>query len=240
MIRATPILKILVVDDDSDILPILLNNLELDGYTVRAVNSGKDALSIFKSDMFNLVLLDSMLPDIDGIQVCRAIRAVSHVPIIMLTVKDGIADKVMGLESGADDYLIKPFNYLELAARIRARLRRSSVYRVPEDHHDAAEDGRLQLNLQDRLVSLDNRPVELTRKEFDILALLYQYMGRAVPRETIRKAIWPNTKLYKWSRTIDVHIQHLRAKLERCPEMPEYIVTIQGVGYKLQYPGSNF
>lgn len=226
--------KILVVDDDADIHTILLNNLKLDGYIVAAARCGIDALSIFNSERFDLVVLDLLLPDIDGIQVCRAIRAISHVPIIMLTAKDGISDKVLGLESGADDYLVKPFDYLELAARIRARLRRSNAYHCLDAPHLPFRTGRLQISFEDRQVTLDDRPVILTRKEFDILALLFQYLGKAVPRDMIRKAIWPDATLYRWSRAIDVHIQHIRAKLEQNPNLPRYIVTIQGVGYKLQ------
>ncbi len=232
----TPLHKILVVDDDPDILTILLDNLELDGYATQSAKCGKEALAIFKSSNVNLVVLDLMLPDIDGIQVCRAIRAISHVPIIMLTAKDGISDKVLGLESGADDYLVKPFDYLELAARIKARMRRSTIYQNLSVPLGALKAGDLQMNLEDRQVRLKNQPVDLTRKEFDILALLFQYMGKAVPRDTIRKAVWPQTELYKWSRTIDVHIQHLRAKLEINPDLPRYIVTVQGIGYKLQQP----
>ncbi len=228
--------KILVVDDDPDILTILRDNLELDGYTTVAAGSGKEALSIFKADLFNLVVLDLMLPDIDGIQVCRALRSMSQVPIIMLTAKDGISDKVLGLESGADDYLVKPFDYLELAARIRARLRRSNTYHPLDSSHNSFRTGELELNLEDRQVVLGGRPVTLTRKEFEILALLFQHLGQAVTRDMIRKAIWSDTSLYKWSRTIDVHIQHLRAKLEQDQDLPRYIITIQGVGYKLQCP----
>ncbi len=232
----TPLHKILVVDDDPDILTILRDNLELDGYATQTATCGKEALAVFKSNNFHLVVLDPMLPDIDGIQVCRAIRAVSHVPIIMLTAKDGISDRVLGLESGADDYLAKPFDYLELAARIKARMRRSTIYQNLSVPQGSLQAGDLQMSLEDRQVRLKNRPVELTRKEFDILALLFQYIGKAVPRDTIRKAVWPQTKLYKWSRTIDVHIQHLRAKLEPHPALPRYIVTVQGIGYKLQRP----
>jgi DNA-binding response OmpR family regulator len=225
--------RILVVDDDPDILTIIKDNLELDGYVAATAQSGRQALSAAEKESFDLIILDLMLPDVDGIQVCRAIRNLSAVPIIMLTAKDGLSDKVLGLESGADDYIVKPFDYLELAARITARLRRRQTY---QNLDCALAVGNLCLDPQNREARLDGKPLDLTRKQFDILALLFRFAGRPVARETIRQALWPHSKLYKWSRTIDVHVQHLRAKLEDNPDAPRYIVTVQGVGYKLNCP----
>jgi len=225
--------KILVVDDDHDILTIIKDNLELDGYEVFTATFGKDAISIFTRETIDLLILDLMLPDMDGIQVCRAVRAKSHVPIIMLTAKDNLSDKVLGLESGADDYIVKPFDYLELAARIKARLRRSKSYLLADE---VLEVGNLRLNPERREVEVDGDRVLLTKKEFDILSLLFKHAGKVLSRDTIKQEIWPGKKLYKWSRTLDVHIQHLRAKLEKNPEQPQYILTIPGVGYML----SNF
>ncbi len=221
---------ILVVDDDHDILTILKDNLKLDGYEVFTATLGKDAISIFKKELVDLFILDLMLPDMDGIQVCRAVRAKSHVPIIMLTAKDNLSDKVLGLESGADDYIVKPFDYLELAARIKARLRRSKSYLLADE---VLEVGNLRLNPERREVEVDGDRVLLTKKEFDILSLLFKHAGKVLSRDTIKQEIWPGKKLYKWSRTLDVHIQHLRAKLEKNPEQHQYILTIPGVGYML-------
>ena len=221
------------MDDDADILTILKDNLELDGYVVQTASSGADAIRNAEKDGIDLIILDLKLPDLDGIQVCRAIRTHSAVPIIMLTARDGVSDKVLGLESGADDYIVKPFDYLELAARINARLRRRNVFQPITAPLKA---GDLVLNPANRDVLMNGTKLDLTKKEFDILNLLFQYAGNVVDRETIRKSLWPNQSIYKWSRTIDVHIQHLRAKLEANPENPLYIVTVQGVGYKLNCP----
>ncbi len=222
--------NILVVDDDLDILTIIKDNLELDGYKVFTAALGKDAIAIFKKEAIDLIVLDLMLPDIDGIQICRATRAHSHVPIIMLTAKDRVFEKVLGLESGADDYIVKPFDYLELAARINARLRRSKSYLSTDD---IIKIGNLQLNPENREVKVDGARVVLTKKEFDILFLLFKFVGRVLDRDSIKMEIWPEQKLYKWSRALDVHIQRLRAKLEKNPEQPQYILTIPGVGYML-------
>lgn len=227
--------KILLVDDDPDILTIIRDNLELDGYEVFTATLGKDAISIFQKKEIDLIILDLMLPDIDGIQVCRATRATSHVPIIMLTAKDSVSDKVLGLESGADDYIVKPFDYLELAARIKARLRRSDPYFSAVD---VFKIGNLTLDPEKRELEVDGKKVGLTKKEFDILALLFKHPGRVLDRDTIKMEIWPDRKLYKWSRALDVHIQRLRAKLEKNPENPQYIQTIPGVGYMLSESGT--
>ena len=223
--------KILVVDDDIDILTIVKDNLELDGYEVFTATQGKEAIAIFEKEAIDLIILDLMLPDMDGILVCRATRTNSHVPIIMLTAKDSVSDKVLGFESGADDYIVKPFDYLELAARIKARLRRGDLYFSTDNVFKA---GNLVLKPEKREVEIDGNQVSLTKKEFDILFLLFKHAGRVLDRETIRMEIWPDQKLYRWSRTIDVHIRRMRAKLEKNPEKPKYIQTVSGVGYVLR------
>jgi len=226
---------ILVVDDDPDILMILKDNLELDGYRVLCARDGREALDLFGSHRIDLIVLDLMLPDLDGLQICRTMRAGSRVPIILLTAKDAVSDKVLGLECGADDYMVKPFDYLELAARIRARFRRSGGF---EDQlPPVLEVGSLKLDQTARQARLNGRNVSLTKKEFDLLLLLVRHIGRVLDRETIRQALWPENRLYKWSRTIDVHIQHLRAKLEPDPDTPHCIITVQGVGYMLKSGG---
>lgn len=226
-------LNILVVDDDPDILTIIRDNLELDGYTVYTAQGGREAIAIFKANTIDLIVLDLMLPDMDGIQVCRTTRTFSHVPIIMLTAKDTLSDKVLGLESGADDYLVKPFEYLELAARIKARLRRSQAYHSEETLYRVRD---LELIPERREAEIKGKKIPLTKKEFDILSLLFKYANRVLDRETFKAEIWPGQQLYKWSRTLDVHILRLRTKLEENPDQPEYIVTVPGVGYMLRSP----
>ena len=223
-----PPYTIMVIDDDPDIRTIVRDNLELDGYTVLIAETGKDGLEIFEREKVDLVILDLMLPDMDGLQVCRAMRKGSSVSIIMLTAKDSVSDKVLGLEYGADDYLVKPFDYLELAARIKARLRRSNQAMAVAGFENY---GGVQLNTDSLEVSIDGETTRLTRKEFELLFMLVKYQGRPLNRDAIRKEIWPDANLYKWSRTIDVHIQHLRAKLEKNPNRPDMILTVPGVGY---------
>lgn len=225
--------RILVVDDDPDILKILKDNLELDGYEVATASAGKEALHSFETFEPALLVLDLGLPDIDGIQVCRAVRQKSDVPIIMLTARDRVADKVVGLECGADDYLVKPFDYLELAARIKVCLRRRGAC---SDLPATIEAGNLRIDMNKNAVSKGGERIDLTLREFNILVLLVRNSGKALSRMDIRQAIWQSGDLYKDSRAIDVHIQHLRAKLEANPHDPTYIITVPGVGYLFSLP----
>ena len=220
--------KILVIDDDTDILKVLKANLELhkfDVITAASWSEGQKALALDKPD---ILLLDLMLPDGDGVDICRELRKQhSTMPIIMLTAKDKISDKVIGLESGADDYVVKPFETLELIARIKACLRRT---RPAAD--EQATIGDLSINYKRRAVKIKNREIILTPKEYDLLCLLIKNKGSVVGREEIRKYLWKESKIYSWSRVIDVHIQHLRHKIETNPAEPEYIITVSGIGYK--------
>jgi len=227
--------SILIVDDDNDILATIKGNLKLDGYSVHTASSGQKALKYFQTAGYriDLVVLDLMLPDIGGIQVCRAIRTLSAVPIIMLTAKDSISDKVLGLESGADDYIVKPFDYLELAARIKARLRNRKQATVL---NGCADPVGITFRPDSLTVAVDNREVVLTRKEFEILQLLVQNAGHGLHRKQIRDAVWPDSNLYSWSRTIDVHIRNLRIKLEKNPQEPNLIKTVPSVGYLYMPP----
>lgn len=221
---------ILLVDDDSDILRILRDNLELDGYKVCAASTGKEALRLFESVRAVLIVLDLSLPDIDGIQVCRSIREKSNVPIIMLTARDRLPDKVLGLETGADDYLVKPFDYLELAARIKACLRRQGpVFGAAE----IIELDDLKIDVGKNTVWKRGEKVSLTQREFTLLVLLARNAGRVLDRTVIRRTLWPEGELYRDSRVIDVHVQHLRSKLEDNPAEPRHVVTVPGVGYML-------
>jgi DNA-binding response OmpR family regulator len=225
--------QILIVDDDPDIQVILKDNLELDGYVVKVASSGRQVLSLL--DAFQdvgLVILDLSLPDIDGTQLCATIRERSDVPIIMLTARDSIADKVLGLERGADDYLVKPFDYLELSARIKACLRRRGS--VKTQMEGIIQLGDLKIDLEKKMVSKKGTRINLTLTEFGLLLFFLRNSGKALSRDDIRKALWKDTDLYTGSRAIDVHIQHLRAKIEDNPSDPKVIVTVQGVGYMLQ------
>lgn len=221
------------MDDDPDILRILADNLELDGYEVSEASSGQTALKLFKQLEPDLIILDLTLPDIDGIQICRSIRESSDVPIIMLTARDRVPDKVLGLETGADDYMVKPFDYLELAARIRACMRRR---RPSMGDSDIFQVGELRIDVGQKTVWKGQEKIRLTQRQFKLLLLLARNAGRVLTRMEIRRALWPNGELYTDSRAIDVHIQHVRYKLEDNPSTPRYIVTVQGVGYMLSVP----
>lgn len=219
--------KLLVIDDDPDILRVLKANLELYGYETLLAPSWSAAREILNIQLPDLVILDLTLPDGDGIDICRQLKtAYPRIPIIMLTARDRVSDKVMGLESGAEDYMVKPFETLELTARVKACLRRSEPSGGKTVIGDIAVDQRA------RTVHVRGREVELTPKEFDLLCLFVASRGEVVTREFIRKSVWKSTKLYSWSRVIDVHIQHLRQKIEKNPSEPEYILTVAGAGYK--------
>jgi DNA-binding response OmpR family regulator len=218
---------ILLVDDDPDILRILKDNLEFDNYRVLLATNGKEALDLFDTTRVNLVILDLSLPDIDGIQVCRRMRDMSSIPIIMLTARDRVPDKVLGLDSGADDYVSKPFDYLELAARISACLRRSGSIEDPL----VMEIADLKIDTGQNAVWKEGIRVPLTQREYALLVLLVKNSGRALSRAVIKETIWADRELYRDSRTIDVHVQHLRAKIEDNPATPKHIVTIPGTGY---------
>jgi DNA-binding response OmpR family regulator len=225
---------IMVVDDDPDILTVLQGNLELAGFRVVTFTAGLEALAEIKSGPPDLLILDLTLPDIDGIQLCRRLREQQlDFPVIMLTARDGLSDKVLGLECGADDYVVKPFAFLELQARIKTCLRRREVAGGGENL-DSLNLGSLRIDRQRRQVWVAEKEVELTKKEFSLLLLLAENRGRVMTREDIRKALWGRRQLYSWSRTIDVHIRHLRQKLEADPEHPTLIRTVIGVGYRLQ------
>ncbi len=223
---------LLVIDDDPDILLVLEGNLNLAGYRVLTARTALKALSIYKTHEIDLVILDLTLPDMDGLEVCCKIREISEeIPIIMLTARDGLTDKVKGFNCGADDYLVKPFEFLELHARIKTCLRRW------ERRHEPAavrlETGPLVIDQATREVWFSGKPVHLTKKEFDLLFFMASHEGQALSRDDIRHALWGKKRLYSWSRTIDVHVQHLRTKLKDDPKTPRLIRTVPGVGYRL-------
>ncbi|HID96591.1 MAG TPA: response regulator transcription factor [Thermodesulfobacteriaceae bacterium] len=224
--------RILVIEDDEDILTVLKDQLELDGFEVAGAGTGQEGLKRVWEWHPDLLILDLNLPDLDGIKICRNIRKSSNLPIIMLTARESLSDKVRGLECGADDYIVKPFEYLELAARIRACLRRhTSAYTLREDKYDY---GILKILPKKRQVLRFGEPVRLTKREFDLLELLVSYMGDVLSRDFISSQLWPKEEVYSWSRAIDVHIRRLRQKIEPDPENPRFIHTHTGVGYRFE------
>lgn len=221
--------KILIVDDEPLIVKGLQFALEQDGYAVEAAYDGEEALNMFLNDTFDLVLLDVMLPTIDGIKVCQEIRSKSDVPIIMLTAKSEDIDKIIGLEYGADDYITKPFNILEVKARIKSILRRTSSTSKPEGGQLITVKD-IVINTSKRNATVRGVDINLTAKEFDILKLLISNPGKVYTRENLLSTIWGYDYLGNL-RTVDVHIRRLREKVELDPAVPEYIYTKWGVGY---------
>jgi DNA-binding response OmpR family regulator len=220
---------ILVVDDDINIAKLVKLYLEKDGYETLVAYDGEEALAQFRENEVDLILLDVMLPKIDGITVCQRIREVSNVPIIMLTAKGDDMDKILGLEYGADDYMTKPFNILEVKARIKTILRRATQNAVPEDSK-VIKVRDLVVNTVNRSVQLNGKDIRLTAKEFDLLNLFITNRGRVFSREEMLDAVWKSDYAGD-ERTVDVHIRRLREKVERNPTQPEFIFTKWGVGY---------
>ncbi|MEW6408628.1 MAG: response regulator transcription factor [Nitrospirota bacterium] len=221
--------KILLVDDDLDILKVLKANLELQGFEVACASRGKEAIEYVSKSSPDLIILDLMLPDMDGMEVCRRLRQDSPIPVIMLTARDSVSDKVLGLEIGADDYVVKPFETIELVARIKACLRRQRR-KIPAEV--VIED--LSIDFTKREVKVKGEIVELTPKEYEILKTLISHRGEVLSRDFLRHHVWKDSHLYEWSRVIDVHIQHLRNKIEKDPSNPEYILTVPGAGYRFK------
>jgi len=224
-------MKILVVDDEKLLVKGIKFNLENEGYTVDACYDGESAVNMAMSGEYDLIILDLMMPKKDGLQACQEIRGFSTVPIIMLTARSEGADLLMGFESGADDYITKPFNILELKARVRALLRRASLAAPAEQGAlQILQRGHISVDEQRRQAFKDGQPVELTMKEFDLILFLMRNPGRVYSRESLLDLVWG----YDYqgdTRTVDVHIRRLREKLEKNPARPEYIVTKWGVGY---------
>ncbi|MEA2448468.1 MAG: two-component system, OmpR family, alkaline phosphatase synthesis response regulator PhoP [Thermoleophilaceae bacterium] len=223
--------RILLVDDEQAVQTLLTYPLRKDGYDVVPATTGQEALERFRDGEFDLVVLDVMLPHVDGFEVCRALRARSSVPIIMLTAKAEEFDKVLGLELGADDYITKPFSMREFRSRVKAVLRRADLRRNGDDSADPPlEDGDLRMDFAKRHVEVRGEPVKLTYVEFEILAILARSPGRVFSRTMLLERLWGDAA-YRDPRTIDVHIRHLREKIERDPKEPELIFTVRGVGY---------
>src|SRR5205085_7569067 len=222
--------RILLVDDEHAVQKLLAFPLRKDGYDVICAGSGADALKRFRDGEFDLVVLDVMLPQVDGFEVCRQLRARSAVPIIMLTAKAEEFDKVLGLELGADDYITKPFSMREFRSRVKAVLRRADFMRNGGRDAEPLVDGELTVDPAKRHVEVRGEPVRLTYVEFEILAILARSPGRVFSRTMLLERLWGDSA-YRDPRTIDVHIRHLREKIERDPREPELIFTVRGVGY---------
>lgn len=219
---------ILIVDDEPMQIKGLRFNLEQqEDYIIDEAHDGVKALEIFDPERHDLVLLDVMLPEMDGMEVCQKIRSVSDVPIIMLTAKGDDLDKIMGLELGADDYLTKPYNVLELKARIKTILRRAGGT-APQPQSQVVQIQDMKVNLINRSVEIGDKEIDLTAKEFDLLNLFISNRGKVFDRNTLLELIW---KHQGDERTVDVHIRRLREKIEKNPAKPEYIMTKWGVGY---------
>ena len=228
--------RILVVDDERVMVKGIKFNLENEGYQVDTGSDGEEAVDKARTGQFDLIILDLMMPKIDGLQACMKIREFSNVPIIMLTAKGEDADKIIGFECGADDYITKPFNILELKARIRALLRRAGAAAQQQREADRLTQGSITLDLAERAAWREGEPVELTAKEFDLMVLLMQNPGRVYSRENLLNLVWGYEYIGEF-RTVDVHIRRLREKLEPDPANPEHILTKWGVGYYLANNG---
>ncbi|MDM8536985.1 response regulator transcription factor [Desulfobacterales bacterium HSG17] len=221
---------ILVIDDDKDIVQTIKGNLELDGYDTLSACDGRTGLDLVRNHRPDLIILDLNLPDIDGVKACQIIRREFDFPIIMLTARDGLSDKVLGLECGADDYVVKPFNFLELSARIKAILKRAEKSLIK----GSCKIRDLFIDFKSRTVRKRNEEFKLTKTEFELLQLFLNYQDEVLSREFIQDQIWRDSQLYQHSRALDVQVQRLRKKIEADVTNPEYIVTVAGVGYQFQ------
>jgi len=233
--------RILLADDEQSIQTLLSYPLQKDGFEVVRASDGREALDLFAEQSFDLVVLDVMMPRLDGLEVCRRLRERSSVPIIMLTAKTEEIDKVLGLELGADDYITKPFSMREFRSRVKAALRRAGMSaRVDDDGADGAEPPlerhELRIDFAKRSVRVRGEEVPMTYVEFEILGVLARAPGRVFTRDVLLTRIWGDSA-FRDPRTIDVHIRHLREKLESDPKQPEYIFTVRGVGYRFRDSG---
>ena len=219
--------KVLVVEDELTLLELLSQHLRAEGYTVLASSNGEEALELARSQAPDVCVLDVMLPGLDGLSLCRIIRKESDVPIILLTARGAEIDRVIGLESGADDYVVKPFSLPELMARVRAALRRA-----PNRHSASLVAGNLSLDLVSRRVFVDGREIRLSHKEFELLATLMRNKGAVLSREFLITQVW-GYDFEGDTRTVDVHVRWLREKIEKDPSNPTHLQTVRGVGYRI-------
>jgi two-component system response regulator RegX3 len=226
---------ILVVDDEATLRETVVDALEAEGFTVIAAADGREALTRFRADRPDLVLLDLMLPELSGIEVCRIIRAESGVPIVMLTAKDSELDKVVGLELGADDYVTKPFSLRELSARIRALFRRAEQAGTEQHPPAGVSIGDVQVDLAGHRLLRDGKALPVKPKAFELLAFLLRNPGQVFTRDQLLERVWGYDYAGE-TRTVDVHVHWLRAQLEPDPANPQFIHTVRGVGYVFRRP----
>lgn len=223
--------KILVIEDERGIADAVALNLREEGFLVTTAARGDDGLRLALGEPFDLIVLDLMLPGVDGRDICRTVRARGQTPILMLTARGREMDKVLGLELGADDYLSKPFGMLELIARVKALLRRSRLPREADEPEEEYAAAGVTLNVARHRVTVDGAPVELRLKEFELLKALIRQRGRVMPRDRLLDLVWGEDEFLDRG-TLDVHIRWLRQKVEREPGKPERILTVRGVGYR--------
>ena len=222
--------RILIVEDEESLADSVRYNLEREGYSVATARDGRAAIEAFRSTQPALVILDLMLPELSGLDVCRAIRAESEVPIIMVTAKDSEADKVTGLELGADDYVTKPFSVRELISRVRANLRRSAM-RAPVSLDDVVTGGTVEMDVARHEVRVQGEVVAFPPKEFELLETFLRRKGRLLTRDFLIEEVWGHD-YYGDTKTLDVHVKRLRRKIEREPHRPVHLLTVRGLGYK--------
>lgn len=222
--------KVLVVDDEKLIVKGIRFSLLQDGMEVDCAYDGEEALNMAKANSYDMILLDVMLPKMDGFEVCQAIREFSDVPIVMLTAKGDDMDKILGLEYGADDYITKPFNILEVKARIKAIMRRTSLERAPQVQSSVIEKGDIKLDCDSRRLFINDNEINLTAREFELLEILIKNENKVYSRESLLKIVWGEDYLGD-VRTVDVHVRRLREKIEANPSEPKYVHTKWGVGY---------
>jgi two-component system, OmpR family, response regulator RegX3 len=222
--------RILIVEDEESLAESVRYNLEREGYRVTVASDGRTALERFRADRPSLVILDLMLPEISGLDVCRQIRAESQVPIIMVTAKDSEADKVAGLELGADDYVTKPFSVRELVSRVRANLRRTKIPTTSSEG-DVLKGGRVTMDVARHEVDVGGETISFPPKEFDLLEAFLRRKGRLLTREFLIEDIW-GTDYVGDTKTLDVHVKRLRSKIEIDPHRPEHLLTVRGLGYR--------
>lgn len=223
--------RILIAEDDREILILLKKYLERDGYEVDTASDGAEALGYFERNQYHLVLLDVMMPKIDGIEVCRRLRNQSNIPILMLTAKDGEVDMILGLGMGADDYITKPFRINEVLARIKAQLRRYLVFRTKQEESQVKTFGDLTIDSIAYGVKRRDESISLTAKEFQMLKFFSDHPNQVFTKAQIFRQVWGDEYLED-DNTVMVHIRRLRKKIEKIPEAPEYIQTVWGIGYK--------
>jgi two-component system response regulator RegX3 len=226
---------ILVVDDETTLRETLVEALETEGFRVVSAADGREALTVFRAERPDLVLLDLMLPELSGIEVCRIIRAESGVPIVMLTAKDSEIDKVVGLELGADDYVTKPFSLRELSARIRALFRRSEQAVASENPPAVVDLGRVQVDIAGHRLLRDGDALPVKPKAFELLLFLLRHPGQVFTRDQLLERVWGYDYAGE-TRTVDVHVHWLRSQIEDQPSSPQFIHTVRGVGYGFRRP----